>query len=77
MKNNMKQYKAFDFKSGNTYLIGEFDSKVDAEAYCRTQGYITIPQTVVALTEDEYRTALAHRKGAQRPKLRLRRGDCE
>ena len=57
-----KQYKAFDFVSGNTYLIGEFESKAKAEAYCMTQGWATISQTVVALTNEEYEHALRNRK---------------
>lgn len=58
----MGQYKAFDFKTGNTYLIGEFESKVEAEAYCKTQGFFTIPQAVAELTDEEFQHALSNRK---------------
>ena len=56
-----RQYKAYDFKSGHTYLIGAFESKADAMAYCKTAGYRVIAQTVVALTDKEYEAALEHR----------------
>ena len=59
-KSKCKQYKAFDFKSGHTYLIGEFNSKADAMAYCKVAGYQVIPQTVVRLTADEYKAAMEH-----------------
>ncbi len=66
-----KQYKAFDFISGNTYLIGEFESKAKAEAYCKTQGWATIAQTVVALTDEEYQRAYQNRKDAGEESDRL------
>lgn len=59
----MKQWKAYDFKTGNTYLIGEHENKGDAEGYCRANGIYTCPQAVVALTEDEYAHALENRRG--------------
>ena len=59
----MKQYKAYDFKTGNTYLIGEHESKIGAEDYCKEKGIYTCPQAVVALTEDEYAHALENRRG--------------
>lgn len=63
MKERAERYfKAFDFKTGNTYLIGKHKSKMDAEAYCKTQGYAVIAQTVVALTEEEYFRAYENRK---------------
>lgn len=66
-----KQYKDFDFISGNTYLIGEFESKAKAEAYCKTQGWATIAQTVVALTDEEYQRAYQNRKDAEEDSDRL------
>lgn len=60
----MKQYKAFDFKTGNTYLIGEHPSKSEVAAYCKTNGIATIAQTLVPLTNEEYIRALRNRKEA-------------
>lgn len=57
-----RYYKAFDFKTGNTYLIGKHKSKLDAEAYCKAHGYAVIAQTVVPLTEEEYFEAYKNRK---------------
>ena len=57
-----KQYKAYDFETGHTYLIGAFDSKADAMAYCKTQGYKVIAQTVVGLTDEEFKVAWDNRK---------------
>lgn len=57
-----RQYKAFDFISGNTYLIGEFAEKSEALAYCKTQGWVCISQTVVPLTDEEYMVAYQNRK---------------
>ena len=57
-----RKYKAFDFKTGNTYLLGEHESKAKAKAYCETQGMAVIAQTVVPLTDEEYKRALANRK---------------
>ena len=59
------QYKAFDFKTGNTYLIGAFYNKADARAYCKVNGIVAIAQTVVGLTESEYKHALANRKDGE------------
>ena len=56
-----RQYKAYDFESGHTYLIGAFDSKAEAMAYCKIVGYKVIAQTVVALSEEEFQNALEHR----------------
>ena len=57
----MAQFKAFDFKSGKSYLIGEFDSHAEALTYCKKQGFAVIPQTVVSLTVQEYEHALKNR----------------
>ena len=57
-----RQYKAFDFQSGKTYLIGKYSSKRDAMAYCYTQGMKVITKTVEPLTDEEYETALRSRK---------------
>ena len=54
-------YKAFDFKTGHTYLIGQFKAKLDAEAWCKTQGMAVIAQTVVPMTVDEYIEAYQNR----------------
>ncbi len=54
-----RQYKVFDFKTGNTYLIGEFPSKREAMAHCKSVGIYTIPQTLVALSNKEYERAIA------------------
>lgn len=54
-------YKAFDFITGHTYLIGQHESKASAEAYCKAQGMAVIAQTVVALTEEEYIRAYHNR----------------
>ena len=69
----MGKYKVFDFRSGNSYLIGEFENRQQAEAYCREQGFAWIPKTLVRLTEAEYRHALDHRKDNEKPKYKLRR----
>ena len=65
-----RQWKAFDFLTGHTYLIGEHDSKADAKAYCIQQGFVTISQTLVPLTEEEYQSAL---KNTPREKYRMKR----
>ena len=57
-----RYYKAFDFITGNTYLIGKHESKLGAEAYCKSQGMAVIAQTVVPLTEEEYIEAYWTRK---------------
>lgn len=66
-----RYYKAFDFKTGNTYLIGKHKSKLDAEAYCKTQGYAVIAQTVVPLTEEEYFRAYENRKAPEQKDERI------
>lgn len=66
-----RYYKAFDFKTGNTYLIGKHKSKSDAEAYCKTQGYTVIAQTVVPLTEEEYFRAYENRKDPEQRDERI------
>lgn len=60
-----KPYKAFDFVSGYTYLIGRFQSRSAAEAYCKLSGIVTISQTLVALTEEEYQSALSNRRKSE------------
>lgn len=47
-------YKAFDFISGKTYLIGKHKTKQDAIKYARNQGMIVIKQTVVGMTKEQY-----------------------
>lgn len=57
----MAQFKAFDFKSGKSYLIGDFDSHAEALTYCKKQGFAVISQTVVSLTEHEFEHAIENR----------------
>ena len=54
-------YKAFDFKSGRTYLIGQHKTKLDAEAWCKVHGMAVIAQTVIPLTAQEYIEAYENR----------------
>lgn len=56
MKN--KYFKAYDFETGHTYLIGMHESKMDAIAYCSSSGMKVIPQTVVPLELGEYNALL-------------------
>lgn len=58
----MKQYKAFDFGSGNTYLIGRHPSKTAAMGYCKANGIETISKTCVPLTDAEYEQAYENRR---------------
>lgn len=61
-----KYYKAYDFKTGKTYLIGAHESKADARAYCKEQGIYPIGRTVRAVPEKEYfRLLQAARRGDQ------------
>lgn len=61
-----RQYKAFDFISGHTYLIGEFPSKAAAMGYCAANGIATIGQTCVPLSDKEYSHALATKKSKEK-----------
>lgn len=54
-------YKAFDFKSGRTYLIGQYKTKMEAEAWYETQGMAVIAKTVVPMEIDEYIEAYQNR----------------
>lgn len=49
-----RYYKAFDFKSGKTYLIGSHESKGQARAFCKAHGIYAIAQTVRSVPEREY-----------------------
>lgn len=62
MEQSPAQYKAFDIKTGNTYLIGEFANKADALEYCAKSGIQTIGKMVKRLKNDEYMHALRNRK---------------
>lgn len=53
-----KIYKAYDFITGKTYLIGAFDSKAEATAHCKANKYATIAQTIQPLTDEEFSRAL-------------------
>lgn len=51
-------WKTYDYLSGHTYILGDrFKSKRDAMARAISDGMRVIPQSTVAITDDQKRIA--------------------
>lgn len=51
-------WKTFDYLSGHTYILGDkYASKADAMARATSDGMVVLPQSTVAITDDQRRIA--------------------